>query len=111
MRRLGADHSLVGLRQRLQAKTICSRSVEHNENFNIRTKVLPEFADGSLGITVVPVPCNMPAVGGGNGLQHFGMNAGIVIAGEAADRFHSTNNVAEGGAGLTPGNGSQASPR
>ncbi len=92
---LGADHGMIGLRQRLQAQAVRSRAVEHNENFNIRTEVLLELADRSLGIRVVPVPHHMPPVDGGNGLQHLRMDAGIVIAGETADRFHGTNNVAE----------------
>jgi hypothetical protein len=37
----------------------------------------------------------MPLVGAGNGLQHLGMNASVVIAGKTADRFHGINNVAE----------------
>src|SRR5579862_2502137 len=59
---LGADHSLVGLGQRLQAQAIRSRPVEHDEDFNIGAEMLPEFADGGLGIAVVPVPNYMPSI-------------------------------------------------
>jgi hypothetical protein len=44
-------------------------------------------------------------IGGGNCLQDFGMNSGVVIAGKAACGFHVPNNLAEGGqrrAGIGP---------
>jgi hypothetical protein len=38
----------------------------------------------------------MPPVGAGNGLQHLGMNASVVIAGKTADRFHGINKCSRG---------------
>jgi hypothetical protein len=70
--------------------------------------VLFEFADRSLGVNVVPVAHYMPPVGGGDGFQDLGMNPGIVITGETADRFHGFNNVAEAKCTFTPRRRSQS---
>jgi hypothetical protein len=57
--------------------------------------MLFEFPHRRFGITIVSVPDDMPAVGGGDSLQYFGMDAGIIVAGKAANGFHSMNTVAE----------------
>ncbi len=66
-----------------------------DKDFHVRAEVLLEFADRRLGVGVVAIAHSVPDIRPGNCLQDIGMDTGVVVAGEAAGRFHGTNNVAE----------------
>src|SRR5271154_2901440 len=57
--------------------------------------MLLELADGGGGVGIVAVSHDMALIRGGNSLQDFGMNTGIIVAGEAARGFHGLINLAE----------------
>src|SRR5580698_1900220 len=96
MGHIAANHRIVRLRKRLQAEAIRRRAIENDKDFHIRPEVLLELANRSLSVRVVPVTHRVPRIRAGNGSQDLGMDASVVVAGEAACRFHSNNNVAEG---------------
>ncbi len=85
---LGADYSVIRVGQSFQAEAVGRGAVEDHKNFDIRAELLLEFADRRLRPGVVPIADRVALIGAGNRLQHFGMNAGIVVAGKAARRFH-----------------------
>ena len=49
-----------------------------------RSKVLFELFDGGTRIKIIAISDDMALIGAGYGLNNFGMNAGIVVAGEVA---------------------------
>lgn len=96
MSRLGADHGMIRIRQRFETEAIGCGAIEYDEDVNVGAKMLLKFAYRGLRITVISISNRMTLVGRDDGLYDFRMDAGIVVAGKAAPRFHSGNNVAEG---------------
>ncbi len=106
VRGLGADHGMIGIRQRFQAEAIGSGAVEHDEDVNVGAKMLLKFAYCGFGVGVISVSNRMTLVGGEDSRYDFRMDARVVVAGKAASRFHGGNNVAEGIRWFRPGSDS-----
>ena len=79
---------MVGICQRLQAKTIRCRAVEDYEDVNIIAEVLFEFADGRGSVRIIAVADDMANISLGDGLQDVGVDASIVVAGKTTRGFH-----------------------
>src|SRR3977135_4202457 len=87
VRVIATKYCVVAAIERLQTENIGAGAVEGEENINVRAEVLLEFLDGRAGIRVVPVGNDMALIGAGKGFEDLGMDPGIVVAGEAAERF------------------------
>ena len=61
---------------------------ENNKDANVLAKVLLEFANRGIRVRIVSVAHGVALIGSGNRLQDFGMNSGVVVAGEAAYGLH-----------------------
>jgi hypothetical protein len=71
----------------LQAQDIGPGSVESKKDGNIGAKVLFELFYGGTRIRIIAIGDDMALIGAGYGLNNFGMDAGIVVAGEVARWF------------------------
>ena len=86
---------MIGLSERLQAEHVGGRAIENEEYIDVRTEVLSEFADRGFRARVVPISDDVALVDSTNSFEDVGMNAGVVVAGKAAGRFHGLNNLAD----------------
>ncbi len=84
VRGFGAEHGLERAGCGLQAENVGSGAVEDEEDVDV-SEVLAKLGAGAVGIVVVAVADGVAGVGGGQGFEHFGMHAGVVIAGETAN--------------------------
>ena len=84
----GTNDRFVGAGKRLKAKAISSGAVKYEKDLDILAEVALEMANGGLGVRVVAIAHDVPAVHGSNGPEDSGMHAGIVITGKAADGLH-----------------------
>src|SRR5437867_9655111 len=96
VRGLGADHGMIGIRQRFQAEAIGSGAVEHDEDVNVGAKMLLKFAYCGFGVGVISVSNRMTLVGGEDSRYDFRMDARVVVAGNAANRLPGGHYVREG---------------
>jgi len=90
---VGVDVSIVAAQDRLkrpsqslQAQNIGAGPVEGEKDCNVGAKMLLELLHSRMGVSIIAVGLYMALVGAGNGFENLGMNAGIVVAGEAAGR-------------------------
>jgi len=84
MRVVAAKNRMVWAIQSLQSEDVGAGSVEGEEDIDIGTEVLFEFLDGGASVRVVTVGDHMSLVRTGYSFQNFGVDAGIIIAGEAS---------------------------
>ena len=84
MSRLGTDDCVVGIGESFQAQAICGGAIEDKENLDVIPEDAFEVAYSGLGVGVVTVPDDVALINSGDCLQNLGMDAGIVVAGEAA---------------------------
>src|SRR5690242_15024169 len=59
-----ADHRMISVGQRFEAKAIRRGAVEHHEHFYIRAEMLLELANGRLSVWVIPVSDGVAVVRG-----------------------------------------------
>ena len=83
-----ADYRVIRVGQCLQAETVGGGAVENNKDANVLAKVLLEFANRGIRVRIVSVAHGVALIGSGNRLQDFGMNSGVVVAGEDAYGLH-----------------------
>src|SRR6185369_6683998 len=88
MGKIGANDRMVGICESLQTQAVRGGAVENDEDFNVLSKVLFEFANGRIGVSIVSIPDRVALVHTCNRVQNFGMNPRVVVAGKAAHRFH-----------------------
>ena len=84
VRALGADDALPGAQHRPQADDVRARAVEDGEGDGVVTEVR---ADGGLqprGPLVGAIRGGVTVVGGGDGIQRFGQDGGVVVAREGS---------------------------
>ena len=67
------------------AGDVGARAVEHREHLDALAEVLREDLLQPLGVDVLAVRDLVAAVGGGDGGEHLGVHARVVVGGEAAD--------------------------
>ncbi len=84
VRGLGADDRIPSLCHRLQRDDVGAGPVEDRVCRGIATEVLLEDALQALGIDVGAVGHLVPTVGPGDGLEDFGVDARVVVAGESS---------------------------
>src|SRR5258708_39557725 len=84
MRVVAAKNRMIWAIQSLQAEDVGTGSVEGEEDIDIGTEVLLEFLDGGASVRVITVGDHMSLVRTGYRFENFGMNAGIIVAGEAS---------------------------
>jgi hypothetical protein len=84
----GTNDRFVGAGKRLKAKAISGGAVEYEKALDILAEVAPEMANGGLGVRVVAIAHDVPAVHGCDRPEDSGMDAGVVITGKAADGLH-----------------------
>src|SRR5260370_4946228 len=111
MRVVAAKNRMIWAIQSLQAEDVGTGSVEGEEDIDIGTEVLLEFLDGGASVRVITVGDHMSLVRTGYRFENFGMNAGIIVAGEASgglskDLLHTgtmyqSGSTAAGGLALT----------
>jgi hypothetical protein len=68
----------------LQAQNIGAGSVEGEKNGDVGAEVLLELSYGGTRIKIIAISDDMALIGAGYCLNNFGVNAGIVVAGEVA---------------------------
>ena len=86
MRGVAADDRLVAPARGADAQHVGAAAVEDEEGRGLITEVRLEQALDVLGERVVAVAGGMADVGGGDGLQHLGVDGGVVVGSEAAAR-------------------------
>src|SRR5690606_15236789 len=59
-------------------------AVEHGECLCLRAEDILHHLGQARRVLVFTVGDLVAAVGGGNGIEHFGVDAGVVVAGESA---------------------------
>src|SRR5579864_2916993 len=89
VRRSGAEYRVIRLGQSLQAEDVRSCSVEDGKDLSLGAKVFAEGVDHEGGVGVGAVADHVAFVDECDGFENFGMNAGVVVAGEAANGLHA----------------------
>ena len=84
MRRRGTEDRLPALGHRLQGDDVCAGAVEHREDLGGGAEVRVHRISQGSGHLVVAVGDLMPGICPREGVEHFRMDAGIVVAGESA---------------------------
>ena len=85
---LGADHRLAGAQQRLQPHHVGPGPVEDEQHLGVVAEALLDQSDGPFGHGGGPVGGGVVDVGGGDGLEHGGVDARPVVAGEVVAVGH-----------------------
>src|SRR5690606_26347098 len=78
------DHSAPARQHRLQGGDVRAGAVEHRERLHALAEVLREDLLQPLGVLILAVGDLVTVVGGGDGREHLGVDAGVVIGCEAA---------------------------
>ena len=82
VRRVGADHGLVGLAQCGQRNRVGGRAVEDKKDFGISLEQLAQAITDEVGGVVVAVGRGKSVVGQIEGAERLRADAGAVVAGE-----------------------------
>jgi hypothetical protein len=79
------DHRAPPRQHRLQPDDVRARPVEDGERLGVVAEVVAEHLLQSGRVGVLAVRDLVPVIGGGDGLEDLGVDARVVVAGEAAD--------------------------
>ena len=85
---LGADHGLEAAGQRVERGDVGAGSVEDGEAAGVGAEVLAEELLDALGPGVAAVGAGVALVGVGDRLEDLGVDAGVVVGGEAPWQRH-----------------------
>ena len=84
VRGLRADHGLPGPAHRLKRHDIGAGAVEDGEDLGLRAEVVAHEVAQALRLVVIAVRHGMAGIGAADRLEDLGVDAGVVVAGEAA---------------------------
>jgi len=80
------DHGPPSRKHRLQADDVRSRAVEDGEGLDLFAEAAAEHLLQARGVLILAVGDLMPLVRRGDGREHFGVDAGVVVRCESPDR-------------------------
>ncbi len=82
-----AQHRVEGPGEGLQAQNIRTRAIEREKNGDVRSEMLFKFLDRRPGIRIVAIRHHVALVGADDGVDHLGMHARVVVAGEVSGKL------------------------
>ena len=87
VRCFGADDCLISFSNGFQAQHVCAGPTKNKIDIRVFAKLLAKLRGRSLGIWIVTICDDVPAIRGNDGLQYLRMNTSVIVAGKTSFWF------------------------